>query len=255
MEIMEFINQIFHQPILFVSTLLTLCVILVNGWTDAPNAIATCVSTRALGVRSAIIMAAVFNFLGVFVMTKINHSVATTISNMASFGSNSKAALIALCAAMTAIVVWATFSWYFGIPTSESHALIAGISGAAVAVQGNFNGINGKEWIKVIYGIIISTLLGFLLGFISSKLTVLVFKNTNRKKTENFFSSAQIVGDATMSFMHGAQDGPKFMAILLLGIALAKGSSTGSVNETPETWLMIACIKKTFAMVIYNASP
>ena len=98
MEIMEFINQIFHQPILFVSTLLTLCAILVNGWTDAPNAIATCVSTRALGVRSAIIMAAVFNFLGVFVMTKINHSVATTISNMASFGSNSKAALIApLC--------------------------------------------------------------------------------------------------------------------------------------------------------------
>ena len=228
-----------HEPMLLVSTLLTLGVILVNGWTDAPNAIATCVSTRAIGVRKAIIMAAIFNFLGVFVMTKINHSVATTIGNMVNFGNDSKSALIALCAAMAAIVIWATVAWYFGIPTSESHALIAGISGAAVAVQGSFNGINGKEWIKVLYGIIISTLLGFVLGFISSKLTVLAFRNKNRMKSEKFFSGAQVAGGAAMAFMHGAQDGQKFMAIFLLGSALVKGTSTGSINETPETWLMI----------------
>ena len=106
--------------------LLTLAVILVNGWTDAPNAIATCVSTRAIGVRPAILMAAVFNFLGVFIMTSINASVAMTIYNMVDFGGDTHSALLALCAAMTAIVIWATVAWYFGIPTSESHALIAG---------------------------------------------------------------------------------------------------------------------------------
>ncbi len=239
MEITEFISQMLHEPMLLVSTLLTLGVILVNGWTDAPNAIATCVSTRAIGVRKAIIMAAIFNFLGVFVMTKINHSVATTIGNMVNFKSDSKSALIALCAAMAAIVIWATAAWYFGIPTSESHALIAGISGAAVALQGNFSGINGKEWIKVLYGIVISTLLGFILGFISSKLTVLAFKNKNRMKSEKFFTGAQMVGGAAMAFMHGAQDGQKFMAIFLLGGALSSGTSTGSIEETPEAWLMI----------------
>ena len=141
MSLLEFIKSLTEQPMLAVSTLLTLGVILVNGWTDAPNAIATCVSTRAIGARKAIVMAAVFNFLGVLVMTAINSSVATTIYNMVDFGTDSHAALIALCAAMAAIVIWAVAAWYFGIPTSESHALIAGLSGAAVAVQGGFGGI------------------------------------------------------------------------------------------------------------------
>ena len=219
-DLLDFILRCAGNPALLITVVLVLGVILVNGWTDAPNAITTCVSTRAIDVRKAINMAAIFNFLGVFVMTKINHSVATTIGNMVNFGSNSKAALFALCAAMAAIVIWATAAWYFGIPTSESHALIAGISGAAVAVQGNFSGINGKEWIKVLYGIIISTLLGFVLGYISSKLTVFFFKNKDRMKTERFFSGAQVAGGAAMAFMHGAQDGQKFIAIFLLGGAL-----------------------------------
>ena len=115
MAITDFIGQMIQNPMLLVSTILTLGVILVNGWTDAPNAIATCVSTRAIGVRKAIIMAAIFNFLGVFVMTSINASVAATIYNMVDFGNNSGNALIALCAAMSAIVIWATAAWYFGI--------------------------------------------------------------------------------------------------------------------------------------------
>ena len=180
MSMFSFIDQMLHNPMLLVSTILTLGVILVNGWTDAPNAIATCVSTRAIGVRKAIIMAAIFNFLGVFVMTAINASVAMTIYNMVDFGGDAHLSLIALCAAMAAIVIWATAAWYFGIPTSESHALIAGISGAAVAIQNSFSGINGAEWVKVLYGIVLSTLLGFALGFVSAKLTVFLFSSSNR---------------------------------------------------------------------------
>ncbi len=229
----------FQNPMLAVSAVLTLGVVLVNGWTDAPNAIATCVSTRAIEVRKAIIMAAIFNFLGVLVMTMVNASVATTIYNMVDFGDHSDHALIALCAAMAAIVIWATAAWYFGIPTSESHALIAGISGAAVAVQGGFGGLRGEEWIKVLYGIVLSTLLGFVLGFICSKITVAIFQNRNRLKSEKFFSGAQVAGGAAMAFMHGAQDGQKFMAIFLLGAALVDGSSTGAFEGTPPIWLMV----------------
>ena len=240
MSMFEFFGQMLSNPMLFVSSLLTMGVILVNGWTDAPNAIATCVSTRAIEAKKAIIMAAIFNFLGVFVMTAINASVAMTIYNMVDFGGDAHLSLIALCAAMAAIVIWATAAWYFGIPTSESHALIAGISGAAVAIQNSFSGINPAEWVKVLYGIVLSTILGFGLGFLSSKLVVLVFRHRNRVKSERFFSGAQIAGGAAMAFMHGAQDGQKFMAVFLLGAAFADGNSTTSSFAVP-IWLMVLC--------------
>ena len=113
---------------LCISSLLILAVILVNGWTDAPNAIATCVSTRSIKPKKAIIMAAICNFLGVLVMTLISANVAQTLFHIANFGENATGALIALCAGLFAIVIWAVLAWLFGIPTSESHALIAGIS-------------------------------------------------------------------------------------------------------------------------------
>ncbi len=141
----EFFGQLLHNPALAITVLLTLGVILVNGWTDAPNAIATCISTRAISPRKAILMAAVFNFFGVLLMTVVNSTVAMTIYNMVDFGGDSQQALVALCAALFAIVAWATAAWVFGIPTSESHALIAGISGAAIALQGGLSGINGEE--------------------------------------------------------------------------------------------------------------
>ena len=240
MSMTEFIRQAAGNPMLLVAACLTLGVILVNGWTDAPNAIATCVSTRAISTRKAILMAAVFNFLGVFVMTAVNASVAMTIYNIADFGGDARLSLVALCAAMTAIVIWATAAWYFGIPTSESHALIAGVSGAAVAIHNSFGAINGAEWVKVLYGILLSTVLGFVMGFVCAKLTTLVFRHQNRQKAGRFFSGAQVAGGAAMAFMHGAQDGQKFMAIFLLGAAFAGGQSDMTTFTVP-LWLMVLC--------------
>jgi PiT family inorganic phosphate transporter len=101
-------------------------VVFVNGWTDAPNAIATAVSTRVLSPKAAVRMAIVFNFFGVLVMTLINAKVAATLSRIVSFDSSQNdLALVVLAAAMFSIVIWAVAAWYFGIPTSESHALIA----------------------------------------------------------------------------------------------------------------------------------
>lgn len=236
----DFLSQLVTNPALLAIVALTLGVILVNGWTDAPNAIATCVSTRAISPKKAILMAAFFNFLGVLFMTIVNAKVAETIYKMVDFGGNSEEALTALCAALLAIVLWATAAWVFGIPTSESHALIAGISGAAIALHGGLSGINGNEWIKVVYGLGLSTVLGFFMGWGSSKMIGLLCRNADRRKTNKFFKGAQIGGGAAMAFMHGAQDGQKFMGIFMLGIFLAKGQADVTNFEIP-IWLMILC--------------
>ena len=236
----DFLTQLVQNPALIITVFLTLCVILVNGWTDAPNAIATCVSTRSLAPRPAIIMAAIFNFLGVLVMTSVNAKVADTIMDMVDFGGDSHEALIALCAGMVAIVVWATAAWIFGIPTSESHALIAGLSGAAIALHNSIAGINGNEWKKVIYGLLLSSFIGLAFGWLIAKIVQFFGSFFDRRKTNTFFKYGQIGGAAATSFMHGAQDGQKFMAVFLLGIFLVNGQSGATDFEIPM-WLMVLC--------------
>jgi inorganic phosphate transporter, PiT family len=236
----NFLQQLVSNPALLIIVILTLGVILVNGWTDAPNAIATCVSTRAISPRNAIIMATIFNFLGVFVMTMVNATVAQTIYKMVDFGGNSRNALIALSAALFAIVLWATAAWVLGIPTSESHALIAGLSGAAIALQGGFSGINGDQWIKVVYGLFMSTIMGLGFGFLVVRIIHIIFKRIDRRRTAPFFQNAQIAGGAAMAFMHGAQDGQKFMGVFMLGVFLANGQANVTQFTIP-LWLMVLC--------------
>lgn len=236
-----FFEQMVANPLLLMAVVLTLGVILVNGWTDAPNAIATCVVTRCLSPRLAILMAAVFNFLGVFIMSLVNATVAQTITKMVDFGTNSREAIVALSAALFAIVLWAILAWLFGIPTSESHALIAGLTGGAIALHNGLSGVNGAEWVKVIYGLVISVFLGFILGFVICRIVVTVFRNIQRSKTETFFKFAQIGGAVAMSFMHGAQDGQKFMGVILLSILLVNGQSAENVSVEMPVWLMAVC--------------
>ena len=240
MTISQFIQQLSETPALWITVILTLGVILVNGSTDAPNAIATCVATRAMKPRNAIAMAAVFNFLGVLVMTLLSPKVAETIYNMVDFGSNAHEASIALSAAMFAIVVWAVLAWAFGIPTSESHALIAGITGSAIAMHNNLDGVNGAEWGKVLFGLVFSLAIGFALGYAVTKLIQRLCRRMNYRKANGFFDKGQVVAAAGTAFMHGAQDGQKFMGVFLLGLALAQGNvSPGAVNV--PVWLMILC--------------
>ena len=240
-----FWQQVTSSPAVMITVFLTLCVIFLNGCTDAPNAIATCVSTRSLNVDAAIIMAAVCNFAGVFVMTMVNSTVAATITSMVNFGGHSDQALVALSAALFSIVVWSALAWYFGIPTSESHSLIAGLSGAAIALQGGLSGINGAEWVKVLYGLVLSTVIGFFSGYFVCKLVAWLCRNMDRRRTDGFFRHAQVGGAAAMAFMHGAQDGQKFMGVLLLVICLSNGrenaSGVGMARRLSSPWGWIWC--------------
>ena len=235
-----FLSELMQNPILLVVTLLNIGVIIVNGATDAPNAIATAVSTRAMKPRHAIIMAAVFNFLGLLLVSLVSTAVAHTIFSMVDFGGNSHQALTALMAAMVAIIVWGATAWWFGIPTSQSHSLIAGLTGAAIAVQGGLDAINGAEWMKVIYGILLSTLLGFGLGWLNYKLIGRLCRHVNRQKANSFFKWAQICSGAGVAFMHGAQDGQKFMSTAMLAIALSLNMTVGEMGGFP-LWIMVLC--------------
>lgn len=190
--------------------------IYVNGLTDAPNSVATCITTRSLPLKGAVFLSAIFNFLGVATVSRINNSVTATVMNMVSFGQDEGKVSIALAAALFSVVLWAVVAWYFGIPTSESHALIAGLTGSAIAINSGFAGINIQEWVKAIYGLFTSCGVGFIGGVLICRLVLTVFRNTKRNRAESFFKFAQILSSLIMSFMHGAQDGQKFIAVLLL---------------------------------------
>ena len=200
-----------------ISVLLVLGVVFVNGWTDAPNAIGSAVATKVLRPRSAIIVAVIFNFLGVLLMTLISSQVADTISKMVDFGpAGNQQSLVVLAAAMFSIVIWAVAAWYYGIPTSESHALIAGITGAALAL-GGLSAVNMKEWSKVLIGLVVSSILGFGSGFGIARFIEAFFRNAERRKAESFQKRTGRNG-SLMAFLHGAQDGQKFMGVFMMAL-------------------------------------
>ena len=172
-------------------------------------------------------------------MTLLNATVAQTIFNIVDFDTNTHSALIALCSALVSIVLWAVIAWYFGIPTSESHALIAGLSGSAIALQKGISGINLEEWKKVLYGLIIINILAFVCGFVITKIIEKICFNMDRRKTNKFFHKLQIISAAATAFMHGAQDGQKFIGVFLIGAMLATGTM-GNGFAVPG-WLAVYC--------------
>ena len=189
-------------------------VIFVNGWTDAPNAIASCVGSRSMKPASAVLLAAACNLLGGVTVIFTGGSVAESVYSIAGFGEG-RAGLTALFAGLLSVAFWATLAWYFGIPTSESHALLAGISGAAVASSG-FAALNVNEWGRVAIGLVISTLPAFLLAQASFSLIAWLCRKRRREDVTSFFVGTQRLGAAASAYLHGLQDGQKFMAIMLL---------------------------------------
>ena len=225
------------NPMLGVIVVLCIGATMVNGATDAPNAIATVVGTRAMPAGRAIAMAAICNFIGLVGITAISTAVAGTIFGMVDFGGDNHAALVALAAAMVAIIVWGVAAWALGIPTSQSHSLIAGITGAAIALQGGLGGINADQWIKVIYGLVISTVLGFGTGWLFVRLIKKACAGFDRAGTTRFFKWAQIVAGAGVAVLHGAQDGQKFLSLAMLAVMLGM-YGTSDMQGFP-LWLIV----------------
>lgn len=186
-------------------------VILVNGWTDAPNAIATTVAAGVLSFPTAVMLAAVSNLLGVVCTAAVSDAVARTLWSMADFGPY---ALTALSSALAATVLWAVFTWRFGVPTSESHALVSGLAGAALALGAER--LRPLPLLWVAFGLILSLVLGWALGRL--------FRRILPPKKGSFYHRGQILGAVLTAFFHGAQDGQKFLGVLALVLTLQGGA-------------------------------
>lgn len=216
---------------LIIVLLLILGAEFVNGWTDAPNAIATVISTRALKPLQAILMAAIFNLLGVLLS---GTAVATTIGkgivnpdiiNLTTVGS-----------AMVGIIIWSTVAAFWGLPTSESHALVAGLTGAALASAGP-HALLWDGWQKVLIGLFFSTFLGFGGGLLVMTVIYRIFKNYSPSFVNRIFRYLQVFSSAFMAFSHGSNDGQKFMGVFTLAMVLAGVFSSFKI----PFWVMVLC--------------
>jgi inorganic phosphate transporter, PiT family len=187
----------------------------VNGWTDAPNAIATVVSTRALTPFLAVVMASIFNLAGVLLS---GTAVATTIGT--GIVDPNVISLTTVASAMLGIIVWSSIAAYWGLPTSESHALIAGLTGAGLAAAGP-GALLWSGWQKVLIGLVFSTFLGFGGGLLVMTLIYRTFQRVTPSKMRGTFRYLQIFSSAFMAFSHGTNDGQKFMGVFTLALVLA----------------------------------
>lgn len=211
-------------------------VVFVNGWTDAPNSIATAVTTRSMRANHAIGMAAICNFLGVWGMTFFNTSVANTVFSMLDFTSgDTKKSALALFAGMCSVILFSCAAWIFGIPTSESHGLIAGITGAALYLNGA-SAICWRQWGKILTGLVISLTMGFLLGYFLTIFIRWMGRYFSRRVAACIFPRGEILCAAIMAMVHGAQDGQKFIGVFFIAIMLRKGLIAGQQIHFADQW-------------------
>lgn len=202
----------------------------VNGWTDAPNAIATVVSTRVLRPTTALLMAAFFNVLGALSGTAVANTIGKDIVDANVITVHT------VGAAMVGIVLWSTLAWYWGLPTSESHALVAGLTGAALASSGP-SAVLMSGWNKVLIGLLFSTFLGFFGGLLLMSAVYRLGHNRSRQKLNRLFPKLQIFSSMFMAFSHGSNDGQKFIGAFTLVLLLGGLIPTFKV----ETWVILLC--------------
>ena len=206
--------------------LLVLAVIFVNGWTDAPNAIATAVGSGALTFRRGVALAAVCNFAGAALACLCFPAVAGTVGGLVAF-DDPRLAVCVLNAALLSIVLWAAAAWRFGLPTSESHALLAGLSGGALALGGGLARLNGRAWLMALAGLGLSLPAGIVAGRLFRR----VLNGRLRRP-----ALGQRWAAALTALLHGVQDGQKFLALLLL----ADGLDGGTDASRPALALLTA---------------
>ena len=191
-----------------IAFVMILAVVFVNGATDAANAIATAVGTGAMRMKNAAIMSAFMNFTGVCIGGLFRPRVADSLYNIILISDDRNLMLIFVISSMVTVFLWAGAAWYFALPTSESHALIASLTGCAVAICDSFDAINADEIYRAVFGLIFSVFVGFMFAFIMQKLL--------KKKLKIKTSVIQIGIAAMLSLLHGAQDGQKFLGICML---------------------------------------
>jgi PiT family inorganic phosphate transporter len=208
-----------------------------NGFHDAANSIATIVSTRVLTPRKAVLWAAFFNFLAAFLFT--GHNVAKTIGK--GLVTPTLVNEYVILAALLGAIAWNIITWYFGIPSSSSHALMGGLGGAAI-MRAGFGSILWSGWIKTLIFIVVAPMLGMVLGFGMMMLLMWMFHKHPSSKINGVFRKLQLVSAAFYSLGHGANDAQKTMGIITILLINAQLIQTSGPDDFPiKWWIIIPC--------------
>jgi inorganic phosphate transporter, PiT family len=219
---------------LFIVILLVLAAEFANGLTDAPNAIATVVSTRVLSPRRAVIIASVMEISGAIITTLMGTAVASTVGK--GIVDPSVIGLHTVAAALITILVWTTMAWRLGLPTSKTHEMVAGLAGAGLATAGT-QALLWEGWEKVLIGLVLALVVGFVFGFVLMNLIYRIFNRFNLFSVRRTFGRLQILSSAFMAFSHGTNDGQKFMGIFTLALVLG-----GVIPEfRVPIWVILLC--------------
>ena len=204
----------------------------INGFHDTANSIATAISTNALKPRQAIILASIMNFIGAMTFTGVAKTISSDIVDPFTLPNGSVVILAALLAAIT----WNIITWYYGIPSSSSHAIIGAIAGASVVAAGvealNFNG-----FINILKALFYSPIIAFIFGYLLFSLFKLIFQDLNLSKSNQKFRIVQIFTAAAQAYAHGMNDAQKTMGIITMAL-IAYGAQT--TYEIPF-WVQLTC--------------
>ncbi|GBF73624.1 inorganic phosphate transporter [Paenibacillus sp. 598K] len=203
----------------------------INGFHDTANAIATSVSTRALSPRVAILMAAIMNFVGALTFTGVAKTIGGSIADPTQLAHGEQIVIAALLAA----IAWNLVTWWFGIPSSSSHALIGALAGAVIGAEG-LAGINASGFTSIVQALVFSPLIAFTLGFILMSVLKKVFANRSPHQVNKGFRASQVVTAAFQAFTHGTNDAQKAMGIITFALVAAQLQDTDDV----QLWVKIS---------------
>ncbi|OFZ55743.1 MAG: inorganic phosphate transporter [Bdellovibrionales bacterium RIFOXYC1_FULL_54_43] len=202
----------------------------VNGFHDTANAIATCVSTRALSIKWAIIMAAGLNFLGAIISTKVAATIGKGIVDPANTTQ------MVILAGVSGAIIWNLITWYYGLPSSSSHAIIGGIAGSVIAHAG-FSALHWDGLRHIFLSLVLSPIAGTLIGFIFMVLITRIFRDHSPYTLNKGFRRLQVVSAGFMAFSHGTADAQKSMGVITMALLSYGAIATFSV----PTWVKLAC--------------
>jgi inorganic phosphate transporter, PiT family len=204
----------------------------INGFHDTANAIATSVSTRALSPRKAIILAAIMNFVGALTFTGVAQTITSGIADPFELENG----LTVILGALFAAIIWNLITWYFGIPSSSSHAIIGAITGSVIVAAG-LQAVHFAGFLSILEGLLLSPVIAFVVGYLLYAIIKVLFKNANLTKTNKRFRRVQILTAAVQSYAHGTNDAQKSMGIITMALIV------GGLHDTTDVpfWVQLSC--------------
>ncbi|MBL0343059.1 MAG: inorganic phosphate transporter [Bacteroidetes bacterium] len=220
------------ETLLIVVIVLALVFDFINGFHDAANSIATVVSTKVLSPLTAVLWAAMFNFLAYWIFElKVADTVSKTVFS-------EYITLVVVMAGLISAIIWNLITWWMGIPSSSSHTLIGGFAGAGVAHAGGFEALQFAKIMPTIYFIVLAPVIGMLLSYIIAAITMQICRHSNPRKIDNSFRKLQLVSSALYSLGHGGNDAQKVIGII--GAAMLSQGMIGDIHHIPQ-WVPLAC--------------